>query len=283
MNIRYSKLSKVRPQMKKRYLLYFVLFTIIGMVLYAFFIEPKRIVTHHYTLGTNNGQEPVKVIQLSDIHIQEKYSTEQLEKIVTNVNKEKPDVILFTGDLFDNYAKYGPKDAVISALSRLSAPLGKFAVWGNHDYGGGAAQIYPEILTASGFTLLENSGVNVPLDNEKSVYISGLDDSMLGNALIEETLANRQSDYTILMSHEPDKADDVLDHNIQLILSGHSHGGQIKLPFITIKNAMAEKYFERFYHLANDTTLYVNTGLGTTKIPARFRVPPEIAVFDLYI
>ncbi|OJG22993.1 hypothetical protein RU98_GL001944 [Enterococcus caccae] len=253
------------------------------MVLYAFFIEPKRIVTHHYTVGTNAGQKPVKVVQLSDIHIQENYSTAQLEKIVTKVNNEKPDIILFTGDLFDNYAKYGPEEAVIAALNRLSAPLGKYAVWGNHDYGGGGARVYPEIMAASNFQLLENTGVNVPIADGKSIFIGGLDDSMLGNALIEDTLANRQSNYTILLSHEPDKAEELLDHNIQLILSGHSHGGQIKLPFITIKNVMAEKYFERFYNLANNTTLYVNTGLGTTKIPARFRVPPEIAVFDLYI
>lgn len=269
--------------MKKRYLVYLLIVAIIGMVFYAFFIEPKRIVTHNYTIGNNDKKKPIKVVQLSDIHIQEKYPASQLEKIVTTVNHEKPDIILFTGDLFDNYAKYGPTDEVIAALSRLTAPLGKYAVWGNHDYGGGAARVYPEILAAADFQLLENSGVDVSLPHGKSIYIGGLDDSMLGNSSIDDTLAGRQSDYTILLSHEPDKADDVVDHGIQLILSGHSHGGQIKLPFITIKNVMAENYFDGFYTLANDTTLYVNTGLGTTKIPARFRVPPEIAVFDLYI
>lgn len=269
--------------MKKRYFFYLLLLAIIGMVLYAFFIEPKRIVTHNYTVGSNNGQKPVKVVQLSDIHIQENYPAAQLEKIVTKVNNENPDIILFTGDLFDNYAKYGPVEEVIAALGRLTAPLGKYAVWGNHDYGGGAARVYSELLAAADFQLLENSGVNLPISNEKSIYISGLDDAMLGNPSIDDALANRQSDYTILMSHEPDKADEVLDHNIQLILSGHSHGGQVRLPFTVIKNVMAEKYFDGFYDLANDTTLYVNTGLGTTKIPVRLGVPPEIAVFDLYI
>ncbi|OJG75482.1 hypothetical protein RV12_GL001285 [Enterococcus quebecensis] len=253
------------------------------MILYAFFIEPKRIVTHNYTIGNNEGQKPVKVVQLSDIHIQEKYPVAQLEKIVTKVNKEKPDIILFTGDLFDNYAEYGPAEEVTAALSRLTAPLGKYAVWGNHDYGGAAIRVYPEILAAADFQLLENSGNNVSLPNGKSIYIAGLDDSLLGNSSVTDTLANRQSDYTILLSHEPDEADAALDQNVQLILSGHSHGGQVKIPFFTIKNTMAEKYFEGFYTLANDTILYVNTGLGTTKIQARFRVPPEIAVFDIYV
>lgn len=93
--------------MKKRYFFYLVLLTIVGIVLYAFFIEPKRIVTHHYIMGQNNGQKPVKVVQLSDIHIQKNYPASQLEKIVTKVNNENPDIILFTGDLFDNYATYG--------------------------------------------------------------------------------------------------------------------------------------------------------------------------------
>lgn len=272
--------------MEKRYFVYLFLFAIIGIIgmpLYAFFIEPKMIITHRYTVGSNDGQKAVKVVQLSDIHIQKKYPVAQLEKIVTKVNNENPDIILFTGDLFDNYATYGPVEEVITALKRLKAPLGKYAVWGNHDYGGGAAHIYPEVLAAADFHLLENSGVTIPLSNEKSIYIGGLDDSVLGNSSVEDTLANRQSDYTILLSHEPDKADDVLNQNIQLLLSGHSHGGQVKLPFFRIKNVKAEKYFEGFYHLENDTTLYVNTGLGTTKIPARFGVPPEIAVFDLYV
>ncbi|GGC98462.1 metallophosphoesterase [Enterococcus wangshanyuanii] len=270
--------------MKKRSIFFLVLFlAIIGMIFYAFLIEPKRIVTHNYTLGNNQGQKPVKVVQLSDIHIQKNYPTTQLEKIVTKVNQEKPDIILFTGDLFDNYATYGPAEEVTAALSRLTAPLGKFAVWGNHDYGGGASRVYPEILAAAGFQLLENTGINVANADGKNIFISGLDDSLLGNSSIEEALSNRQSDYTILLSHEPDVADQLVDQNIQLILSGHSHGGQINIPFLTIKNVMAEKYFSGFYNLTGDTTLYVNTGLGTTKIPARFRVPPEIAVFDLYI
>lgn len=269
--------------MKKRMIIYALMLSIICLILYAFFIEPKRIVTHHYKLGNVNLEKDLRVVQISDIHIKADYPVNQLEKIVEKVNREQPDVILFTGDLFDNYAEYGPAEEVIACLKKLSAPLGKFAVWGNHDYGGGASSVYPEILAAADFQLLENSGTNIPLSNGKSIYIAGLDDSLLGQASIEEALALREGDYTILLSHEPDQADHLPDQNIQLILSGHSHGGQVKLPFFTLKNAMAEKYFEGFYQLANDTTLYVNTGLGTTKISARFRVPPEIAVFDIFV
>jgi predicted MPP superfamily phosphohydrolase len=269
--------------MKKRGIIYLLLLILVGLLFYAFKIEPKRIVRHHYVLGKKNEQKPLRIVQLSDIHIKKDYTSDQLEKIVAKVNNEQPDIIVFTGDLFDNYAKYGSAEAVTSALGNLSAPLGKFAVWGNHDYGGAASRVYPEILAAADFQLLENSGTTITLANQKSLYIAGLDDSLLGNASISAALQERQSDYTIVLTHEPDTADHLIDQDIQLVLAGHSHGGQIRIPFFSIKNTLAKNYEKDFYHLANDTTLYVNSGLGTTKISARFRVPPEIAIFDLYL
>ncbi|MTD37608.1 metallophosphoesterase [Erwinia sp. CPCC 100877] len=269
--------------MKKRIMIYLLITTMIGLFFYAFKIEPKRIVRQHYVLGKKNEQAPLRIVQLSDIHIKKDYSIEQLEKIVAKVNAEQPDIITFTGDLFDNYGNYGPSEAVLSALSKLSAPLGKFAVWGNHDYGGAASRVYPEILAAVGFQLLENAGTTISLSNQKSIYIAGLDDSLLGDASLSTALTERQGAYTILLTHEPDIAANLLDQNIQLVLAGHSHGGQIRIPFFSIKNTLAKNYDKGLYELANNTTLYVNSGLGTTKISARFRVPPEIAVFDLYL
>jgi predicted MPP superfamily phosphohydrolase len=271
--------------MKKRGIIYLLLLILVGLFFYAFKIEPKRIVRHHYVLGKKNDQTPLRIVQLSDIHIKKDYSADQLEKIVAKVNAEQPDIIVFTGDLFDNYAQYGPVEAVTSALRNLSAPLGKFAVWGNHDYGGAAARVYPEILAAADFQLLENSGTTITLTNQKSLYIAGLDDSLFGTPFVSATFEARKSDcdYTIVLTHEPDTADHLIDQDIQLVLAGHSHGGQIRLPFFSVKNTLAKNYEKGFYHLANDTTLYVNSGLGTTKISARFRVPPEIAVFELYL
>lgn len=271
--------------MKKRIILYTLVAALISIPIYAFFIEPKRIVLHTHQIGhpSNTEQTPLKIIQLSDIHVQASYSTNQLEKIVAKTNAQKPDIILFTGDLFDNYAKYGPTDAVIKTLSQLSAPLGKFAVFGNHDYGGGALHVYPEILAAAGFQLLQNSGTTISIPSGHSLYIGGLDDALLGTPSIPEALANKsKSDYTILLSHEPDAVNLDVTKDIQLILSGHSHGGQVKIPFFPIKNVLAENYSDGFYSLSETTTLFVNTGLGTTAIPVRLGVPPEITLFNLY-
>ncbi|MBL1227843.1 metallophosphoesterase [Enterococcus sp. BWB1-3] len=270
----------------KRLLLTFLSIVVLGIALagYAFFIEPKRITINHHSLGTNTGQTPVKVLQLSDIHLKKDYSTEQLKKIVTAANNEEPDIIVFTGDLFDNFAKYGPINETIALMNELKAPLGKFAIWGNHDYGGGAHSVYPNIWSSSGFHLLKNTGTTIQTADNKMIYLTGIDDAMFGTPSIEEAIQNRRNaDYTILLSHEPDVVDTAVNYDISLILSGHSHGGQVNIPFIPVTNVLAEKYTKGFYALNAQTTLYVNTGLGTTLISARFRVPPEIAVFQLYI
>lgn len=119
--------------------------------------------------------------------------------------------------------------------------------------------------------------------NGKKVFIGGLDDSLLGNPSVSETFAYRQqADYSILLTHEPDVADQFVGTNTQLVLAGHSHGGQVRLPFYQVKNVLAKKYVRGLYELSDQTKLYVNTGLGTTSIHARFCVPPEISVFQLH-
>lgn len=257
----------------------------VSLAAYGFLIEPKRLTVKHYERGeTTTSQDIVRLIQLSDIHLQKSYTTKELEKIVAAVNQEKPDIVVFTGDLFDNYATYGPTDETIRLLNSIDAPLGKYAVWGNHDYGGGASRVYADIMANSGFQLLENTGQMIEVTNQKKLYLSGIDDSLFGNPSIEAAMTNRTEDaYSVLLSHEPDVVDSAPDFGVSLVLSGHSHGGQVNIPFFPVTTALAEKYINGFYSLSSDSELYVNTGLGTTMIPVRIGVPPQIAVFDLYL
>lgn len=269
--------------MKKSIFFLFFIFLFSCIAIYAFMIEPKRIVKHRYTLGEQKKHPPVTLVQLSDIHLKKDYSITQLEKIVVEVNKEKPELVVFTGDLFDRFATYGSVEETVATLKKIDASLGKFAVWGNHDYGGGASSIYPTVLSESGFQLLENDGTTVITANGEKIFIAGLDDALLRSASISKALAKNDGAFTVLLGHEPDVADQLQNQNVQLMLSGHSHGGQLKLPFFTVKNTLAKKYYNGFYDITPKTKLYVNSGLGTTKISARLRVPPEIAIFQLYL
>lgn len=256
---------------------------------YAFKIEPYRIERKEYFLKEKEEEMPgIKVLQFSDVHIKEGFTGENLEAVVEKINEQNPDVILFTGDLYDNYSVYHEDETVITQLSDLHASYAKLAVWGNRDYGGGAARQYESVMEQSGFTVLKNESRSIVLGNGKKLLITGLDDSLLGNPYLPESEKDSDSDYKILLTHEPDTAEEYLDSGYDLILSGHSHGGQIDIPFLPQVNEtalaatkLASEYSRGMYDLSSerDVKLYVNTGIGTTHIPARFGVIPEIAVF----
>ena len=130
----------------------------------------------------------------------------------------------------------------------------------------------------SGFTLLVNESVTLTV---------GADDYLLGRPDTEKVVVSKeQADYSILLIHEPDSGDDFVNSGIDLILSGHSHGGQVLLPFEQkINTAMSDKYYRGFYTLDNEerTQLYLNTGIGPTKYNICFAVPPGITVFTIGI
>ena len=242
-----------------------VLLLLLFIPIYAFKIEPNLVVVHRLQLGASSKPEELKVLQLSDIQVSESYATKRLDKVIRKVNNEKPDIIVFTGDLFDNYSQYNHEQEIIEKLKEMKATIGKYAVWGNHDYGGGAARIYQQVMNAADFDVLKNAGETISLANGKRVFIGGLDDSLLGSPSIDETLSYRQGyDYSVLLTHEPDVADGFVGTNTQLVLAGHSHGGQIRLPFYQVTNVLAKKYVRGLYELSDHTKLYVNTGLGTT-------------------
>ena len=255
-----------------------------GIAFYSFYLEPFRLTIDTLSLESSLSRE-VRIVQVSDIQISRHYTTENLEKVVRAVNRQQPDILLFTGDLYENYASYRDDEALISLLSQMDAKYGKFAIWGNRDYGGGAVRKYESILSQSGFTLLTNASVSIPVSDTDTVFLAGLDDALLGQPDITpilEQLSGDENTYTILMTHEPDTAEQYAQMGFDLIVSGHSHGGQVKIPFFpTITTHLAERYIDGLYSLNEQTQLYVNSGIGTSRIPVRFRVPPEISLLLL--
>lgn len=256
---------------------------------YAFKIEPYRITANKTDLNEKSS-DFVRVVQFSDVHIKEDFTYKNLDKIVNKINEQNPDVVVFTGDLYDNYAEYHEDDLLIKELQKINAKYDKIAIWGNRDYGGGAARQYENIMTQSGFTVLKNGNWYVATDTGKKILFTGLDDSMLGNPSMPDDTKIYESDYDILLTHEPDTADSFQEYPYDLILSGHSHGGQVNIPFFPAVNqaavsftALTTNYAGGIYELNADRKLYVNTGIGTTHISARFGVVPEISVFTIYL
>lgn len=263
------------------------LLTAAGGYTYARYIEPtlldivKKSITDPKIPKAFDG---FKIVQFSDTHLSDFFTLKRLNTIVTNINQLSPDLLFFTGDLMDEPNQYTEINKIVPVLEQLNAPFGKYAVYGNHDHGGYGTDIYKNVITMSGFTLLQNEVAHVSMIDGSKIGIAGIDDLMLGKPTYEGTLGNLQKDlFNILLAHEPDAALEAKRFNVDLQLSGHSHGGQIQVPFYgpLITPPYSTVYSEGMYDVEK-MKLYVNRGLGTTRLPFRFLSVPEITVFTLY-
>ncbi|MDZ5609315.1 metallophosphoesterase [Bacillus pseudomycoides] len=253
---------------------------------YAKYIEPYWLSLTHHTLRSSlipPSFHGMKIVQFSDLHLGYYFSLQHLSTIVSKINKTAPDIVLFTGDLIDDYQTYSEIPFVSSILRNIRASFGKFAIYGNHDHGGYGTEYYSQIMSDAGFDVLQNTEKRIRLLDNSEISIFGIDDTLLGKPEIDVTLQHVQKElYTIVLVHEPDIAPKIANFPVNLQLSGHSHGGQVQLPFLgaIITPALAKHYIEGFYHI-EELLLYVNRGLGRTRVPFRFLSRPEITVFTL--
>ena len=230
----------------------------------------------------------LKIVQLSDIHYGKTIFKNNLDKIVEKINFIKPDLVVFTGDLIDKDTKVTDKiiKDISSSLIKIEATYGKYAVKGNHDY---SNENFAKIMADSNFNVLENSYDLIYGDVNEYIYIGGLSSSIKTIIDYNKVLdffnnENNKNIFSIMLFHEPDNIDKILEkQKIDLALTGHSHGGQIRLPFIggIVKTKGAIKYSNDYYKIDN-TDLYVSYGLGTTTYPFRFMNKPSINFYRLY-
>ena len=279
----------------KRILIVFTLLILVigGCIYYAFKIEPYRVTLNEFALNEEKpDREHLKIVQISDLHIKADFTYKNLDKVIKKVNEQNPDIVIFTGDLYDNYAIYRDDENIVTALQKIEASYGKIAIWGNRDYGGGAESTYAAVMEDAGFTLLKNENWYITLNNGKRVLFTGLDDALLGHPVMPDGTKIYDSDYELLLSHEPDNVEPYMNYDYDIALSGHSHGGQINIPFLPFVNEMAltvtalsSKYSGGMYTFDDNAIkqLYVNTGIGTTHISARFGVVPEVTLFHIYV
>ena len=257
-----------------------------GGRLYMKEIEPSWVDITNFTYSHPYIPEAfnhTRIVQFSDTHLGFQYNLSDFEKTIETIHSLNPDMICFTGDLIDNPNDYQVSPKLNTLLSELKAPLGKYSVYGNHDHGGYGTEMYKEMMLTNGFTLLVNESNFITQEDGSQIVISGIDDAMLGKPNLDKSIPEHSNElFTILLSHAPDFADYATNYPVDLQLSGHSHGGQIQIPFLgaIVTPPYAEKYREGSYTL-DHLSLYVNRGLGTTRIPYRLFSRPEITVIDL--
>ena len=286
--------ASAQPLSRRRFL-GATLFGCAGLGLYAGEIERHWIdVTHReIRLPSLPGAfDGMKIVQLSDIHLDEFTEPFLLRHAIDQINRMQPDVVLLTGD-FVSYEitprKFSLKSAWQCAeiLSELRCPQ-RYAILGNHDHWLSAAQV-TQALTTRGIPVLVNSYLSLDRNGSR-LWLAGIDDPVSGrpdpDRAIPPSIRGIQGQPVILMCHAPDYADDLLLHpagrSVALMLSGHTHGGQVRLPFVGALDLPpgGKKYVQGLFRLGS-MQLYVNRGIGTIGVPFRFDCPPEITAFTL--
>jgi uncharacterized protein len=231
----------------------------------------------------------LRIAQISDIHYEQYTEPWYAQHIVAEVNRLAPDMVLLTGD----YVSTGPMPRAFGArssypcaeiLSGIQCP-DRWCVLGNHDVVVGE-KIVTDALETHGLPVLANAYVPFERDGAR-LWIGGVKD--IGESDPDLHLAaphtlQTANEPVILMGHEPDYADKVVKHGgVDLMLSGHSHGGQVRVPMIgaLYLPPLGRKYVKGHFHLQNDLQLYVNRGIGTVGVPFRFDCRPELTLITL--
>ena len=253
----------------------FIIFILLAI--FVRFYGVSQIVTKEYSIISKEiprGFDGMKIVQISDIHYGTTINESNLKKMVNKVNQLKPDIIVFTGDLV---AKgINPTDKIKAEitvnLSKLKAPIGKYAIASNEDL---ESDSFYDLITNSGFTLLNNEAKLIYNNDDEPIELVGISNI---NNKIELT-----DNYKIALIHKPDDFDNIKNDNYNIVMAGHNHGGIIRLPFLggLINIEGAKKYHNDYYEIDN-TKLYVSSGLGTSNINFRIFNQPSINLYRFY-
>lgn len=265
-----------------------IILTISICVLYSRFIATSGLKIKEYKVVNSkitDSYHGLKIIHLTDIHYGSTIYEKELNNIVNKINEIKPDIVVLTGDLIDERIDFN-KDVIINCLSKIKSNLGKYAISGNHDI---PIDDYNYIIKESGFTSLDNKYDLIYSKTNEPIIISGIgygkEDIGIKTEQFDKYISELTEDdikpiYSILLVHEPDTVDNLDLNKYDLILSGHSHGGQVRLPFIgkLYTPNGAKKYYDDYYKI-NNTDLYISSGLGTSLYKFRLFNKPS---FNFY-
>ena len=222
---------------------------------------------------------------MSDLHAGAPHvALRRVERLVDRLNRESPDVAALLGDYADPAVALGHRvepEEIARVLGRLRAPLGRFAVLGNHDWHehGGAM---PRALRATGNTVLENEAVRVE-GAAAPFWVAGVADAMTRDPRLDETLRVVADDEPVLLlSHDPDVFPRV-PGRVSLTLAGHTHGAQVDIPVIRDKVTPSQHgaRYTQGHQVEDGRHLFVSPGVGTSRLPIRFRARPEMTLLRL--
>ncbi len=276
--------------MKLKYkilIIIFLLFLLAGITyLYAMYIGTKGFKIKEYKIKSSTISEDyngLKIAHLSDIHYGNKSVTKKdLEKIVKQINSLKPDIIVLTGDLLDDSINDKQYNDLVEVLSKLEATINKYAIDGNHDY---SYKKWSSLIEDCDFVNLNDTYDVIYNNSYDSIFIAGISNNTYTTKNIKDksevildylNSEEYNSTYSILLMHEPDYIDDIDYSKFDIVMAGHSHNGQVRIPIFgaIILPDGSKKYYKEHYTLDN-TDLYISSGIGTSTLPIRLFDKPS--------
>ena len=243
--------------------------------------EPYRLTIEHHQIYLKRlpkALDGFRIVQLSDIHHSRFTSRQIIERAVQTATSLQPDIIALTGDYISKERAYAAPCAEI--LGKLRARHGIYAVLGNHDHWTDAALI-TDLFRAEGITVLINQGMRFE-KNGAAFWLAGVDDTMVGLEDLPLAMAGSSDDeMKLLLAHNPIILRRAARAGVDLVLSGHTHGGQVSL--VSDRNTAGRPRRRVLKGLATEgeTQIYVTRGLGTVVLPVRFGCPPEVSLLEL--
>jgi predicted MPP superfamily phosphohydrolase len=259
-----------------------------ALALWAFWLEPASLRVATYRLSLPRWPAAcadLSVAVISDLHVGSPFNGDaKLERIVAETQRAQPDLVLLAGDFVIQGVRGGrfvPPEVIGAELGKITAPLGVFAVLGNHDWWLDGRRVRRAFET-SRIPVLENRAVELRR-GDCAFWLAGIGDYWEGQPDVDGTLESVPAEAAVLvLTHNPDLFPDVPDR-VALTIAGHTHGGQVRVPFVG-RPIVPSKHGERFAIGAvveAGRHLFVTPGVGTSILPVRFLVPPEISVLEL--
>jgi predicted MPP superfamily phosphohydrolase len=259
-----------------------------GVAFWGFLVEPGRLVIQQQTIQIDNWPQPLdglRIAVLSDIHVDNWFITEQkLRTIVDRTNELHPDLIVILGDYMagNGWVTHRVEPEVFGPILKdLHAPLGVYSVLGNHDWWYSGVKVRRG-LEQNGIKVLENEATQVDVRGT-SLWLVGLADLWTRPQRIGETIAKvPEGQPLIVLTHNPDIFPNV-PQRVPLVLAGHTHGGQVRFPIIgsVVQSSEYGQRWERGHVFEDNHHLFVTSGIGTSIVPVRFGLPPEIVLLTV--
>lgn len=243
--------------------------------------EPYMLMVERHAIALRRlprALDGFRIVHLSDLHHSPFTSSRQIERAIETANSLEPDIIALTGDYVSHERSYIAPCAEL--VGRLRARQGVYAVLGNHDHWTDAALI-ADLFSLAGLRVLINEGMRFEQDGA-AFWLAGVDDTMVGQEDLSLALAGSHRDeMKLLLAHNPVILRRAARAGVDLVLSGHTHGGQVAWRSERSASGRPRRRLLKGLGRQGETQIYVTRGLGTVVLPIRYGCPPEVSLLEL--